>query len=259
MLRWFEHSQVFHPDRMMRAAGSDLGRPFQDVAFTASDGVELNGWFFPAKEGSSRANWAFLFCHGNAGNISSRLPMCAAMLETGAAVLVFDYRGYGLSAGKPSEEGTYRDAIAAFQWLHNHGFSGANIIAFGESLGGGIASEVAMRQPLGGLVLQSTFTSVPDLGAELFPALLVRLVSTIKYDTCRRLPLLKIPVLVMHSRADDLVPFDHAQRNFAGANEPKLFCELDGGHNDPLADRAKFIRGLDQFLSLLESTAAVKR
>jgi hypothetical protein len=243
----------------MRANGSELGRPFQDARFQTSDGLELHGWFFPAHANSPRARWALLYCHGNAGNISTRLGIYAAMLETGVSLFSFDYRGYGLSRGKPSEEGTYRDAIAAGQWLQHRGFAGENIIAFGESLGGGVASELALRLPLGGLVLQSTFTSVPELGAELFPWLPVRWLSRIKYDTIHRLPRLKIPVLIMHGATDDLIPFPHAQRNFAAANEPKLFCELDGTHNDALGDGRKFIGGLEQFLALLSSPGAPER
>lgn len=147
MLRWFEHSQVYHPDRVLTATGAELGRPFEDVRFKASDGVELNGWFFPASTNDSpRAQFALLLCHGNAGNISHRLDTCAALLATGASVFVFDYRGYGRSAGRPSEEGTYRDAQAAYQWLRQKGFAGTNIIAFGESLGGGVAAELAVRK-----------------------------------------------------------------------------------------------------------------
>src|ERR1035437_1336658 len=179
MLRWFEHSQVYHPDRVLTATGAELGRPFEDVRFKASDGVELNGWFFPAGTNSHRPRLAVLVCHGNAGNISHRLDTCAALLPTGVNVFVFDYRGYGRSQGRPSEEGTYRDAQAAYQWLRQKGFAGVNIIAFGESLGGGVAAELAARETVGGLVLQSTFTSIPDMGADLFPWLPVRWLGTI--------------------------------------------------------------------------------
>ena len=143
MLRWFEHSQVYHPDRVLTATGAELGRPFEDVLFKASDGVELHGWFFPAATNSPRAQLAVLVCHGNAGNIGHRLDTCAALLATGASVFVFDYRGYGRSQGWPSEEGTYRDAQAAYQWLQRRALPARNIIAFGESLGGGIAAELA--------------------------------------------------------------------------------------------------------------------
>ncbi len=253
MLRWFEHSQVFHPSRVMEATGAELSRPFEDVFFKASDGVQLNGWFFPASTNSHRPHLAVLVCHGNAGNISHRLDTCAALLATGVNVLVFDYRGYGRSEGRPSEEGTYRDAQAAYLWLRQKGFAGTNIIAFGESLGGGVAAELATRETVGGLVLQSTFTSIPEVGAELFPWLPVRWLSTIRYDTRSKLPRLHVSVLVMHSPADGLVRFHHAKDNFAVANEPKLFWELKGDHNNPLADPERFIAGVEKFLGMIEA------
>ncbi len=256
MLRYFEHSQVYHPERTLSASGAELGRPFQNVSFTASDGVELHGWFYPGDTNLPRARLAVLVCHGNAGNICHRLGLCQGLLAAGVSVFVFDYRGYGRSEGRPSEEGTYRDAQAARQWLADRGFPGGQVIAFGESLGGGVASELALREPLGGLVLQSTFTSIPDLGAELFPWLPVRWLATIRYDTRAKLPRIKVPVLVMHSRDDELVGFRHAQTNFAAANPPKLFCELKGTHNDPLGDRRQFLRGLEQFLPMVEGSAA---
>ena len=255
MLRWFEHSQVFHPDRVLTATGAELGRPFENISFKADDGVELNGWFFPAATNSPRAQFAVLLCHGNAGNIGHRLDTCAALLETGVNVFLFDYRGYGRSQGRPSEEGTYRDAQAAHQWLQRKGFSGRNIIAFGESLGGGIATELATRESLGGLVLQSTFTSIPDIGAELFPWLPVRWLGKIRYDTRSKLPRVHVPVLVMHSPADELVGFHHSQANFAAANEPKLLWELKGDHNDPLHEPKHFIAGMEKLLDLIEPSA----
>jgi uncharacterized protein len=251
MLRLFEHSQVYHPDRSLTATGAELGRPFEDVWFKTKDGLELNGWFFPATNKPAPSQLVVLVCHGNAGNIGHRLDMCQALLETGVSVFVFDYRGYGRSQGRPSEEGTYRDAQAAHQWLRQKGYDATSILVFGESLGGGVATGLAMREETGGLILQSTFTSTPDLGAELFPWLPVRWLASIHYDTCHKLPLLKVPVLVMHSRNDELIRFRHGQKNFAAANEPKLFWELRGEHNDPLADRKHFIAGLEKFLVLV--------
>jgi uncharacterized protein len=253
MLRWFEHSQVYHPDRVLTATGAELGRRFEDAVFKANDGVELNGWFFPANTNSPRARLVVLLCHGNAGNIGHRLDTCAALLATGVNVFVFDYRGYGKSRGRPSEEGTYLDAQAAYHWLCQRGFAGTNIISFGESLGGGIAAELAVREPVGGLVLQSTFTSISDIGADLFPWLPVRWLAKIRYDTHSKLPRLKFPVLVMHSRVDEIIPFRQGQRNFAAANEPKLFWELTGSHNEPLANRRHFIAGLERLLDMIEA------
>ncbi|MGA2661792.1 MAG: alpha/beta hydrolase [Verrucomicrobiota bacterium] len=252
MLRYFEYSQVYHPDRILGATGAELGRPFENVFFAAGDGVELNGWFFPGHTNSSRARLAVLICHGNAGNISHRLQLCQTLLATGVSVFLFDYRGYGRSRGRPSEEGTYRDAQAAHHWLQGKGFSGGRVIAFGESLGGGVASELALRERVGGLVLQSTFTSIPDVGSELFPWLPVRWLSTIKYDTLAKLPRLKAPLLVMHSRTDGLIGFHHGEKNFAAANPPKLFWELKGGHNDQLRDPGQFLPGIEKLLEIVE-------
>lgn len=253
VLRWFEHAQVYHPDRSMDAKPGDLQRPFEDVVLKTGDGLEINGWYFPAATNSPRAGRVFLVCHGNAGNISHRLHLCSALLSTGGGVFVFDYRGYGRSQGSPSEKGTARDAEAAYQWLRQKGCAATNIIAYGESLGGGVAAELAARQPLGGLILQSTFTSVPDIGAELFPWLPVKTIASIHYATKDKLPKLKIPVLVMHSPEDDIIPYHHGKTNFALANEPKLFCELSGGHNNSIEDRVRFVAGIDAFLRMVES------
>jgi len=254
MLRRFEHSQVYHPDRDMDATGAELKRPFENLFFKTRDGVELNAWYYPADATSPRKQWAVLVCHGNAGNISHRLGLYQALLKAGVNVFAFDYRGFGRSQGRPDEEGTYLDAQAGYQWLRQKGFPGKNIIAYGESLGGGVSSELGLREEIAGLVLQSTFTSIPDIGKELFPWLPVKLIGRIKYDTHGKLPRLKIPVLVMHSRTDDLIGFHHGERNFAVANEPKLFCEIQGEHNEPLTVQADFMEGIEKFLKLVEDS-----
>jgi len=250
MLRWFEHRQVYIPSALLEASGADLRRPFEDVYFETHDSVRLNGWFFPADQNSSRSHLVILLLHGNAGNICHRLDYCRIWLELGVNVFVFDYRGYGLSQGRPGEEGTYLDAQAAYQWLRQKGFPPSNVIALGKSLGGGIASELALREALGGLILQSTFTSIADLGAELFPWLPVRWMNSIKYDTRVKLPQIKIPLLVAHSRDDEVIGFHHGERNFAVANEPKMFLEILGNHTGTLeAGGARYLAGLEKFFA----------
>jgi fermentation-respiration switch protein FrsA (DUF1100 family) len=251
LFRWFEHTQVYQPFTRLEANGDVLGRPFEDVYF--QERPKLNGWFFPANTNSPRAHLAVLICHGNAGNISHRLDLYKLLLATGVNVFAFDYRGYGRSEGKPSEAGTYQDAQSAHSWLLARGFAGTNIIALGESLGGAVASELALRQPLGGLALQSAFTSILDIGTELFPWLPVRIIATIKYDTRSKLPEIKVPVLVMHGPSDSVIPFHHAERNFAAANEPKLFWKLEGDHNDPVTnERENYLKGFERFLAMVE-------
>lgn len=244
MIRWFEHRQVYAPSCDLEFTPL---QDYEDVSFKSSDGLKLHGWHFP---GSTRAQLAFLLFHGNGGNICHRLSYYDAWLELRVSVFSFDYRGYGQSQGTPSEAGTYLDGQAAYAWLQNErGFAPENIILLGKSLGGGIASEVALREKVGGLILQNTFSSIPDVGSDLFPFLPVRLMGSIRYDTVKKLPRIKVPVLVMHSRNDALIRFDHAERNYAAANEPKLFWEIHGSHNGTLeGDRAHYLKGLQTFL-----------
>ena len=247
MFRRFEHNMVYYPSRTLDVQPNQLGRPFEEVFIPVEGGEQIHAWYFPALPGP-----VVLVCHGNAGNISHRLELAQLLLEAGGSVLLFDYRGYGLSSGEPGEEQTYRDAQAAWRWLSQKGFAGTSIIAYGESLGGGVATELAEREVLGGLILQSTFTSIPDLGGELFPWMPIRLFGSIKYDTLHKLPRLKIPILIMHSREDKLIRYCHAERNFAAANQPKYFCEINGGHNDALfASRPKFLVAIKEFLRSL--------
>ena len=243
MIRWFEHRQVYAPSCDIEF--SPEGK-YEDIQLKASDGVKLHGWFFP---GSRREHVAFLIFHGNAGNICHRLHFYETWLELGVSVFAFDYRGYGQSEGTPSEDGTYLDGQAAYAWLRKRGFAPEDIILLGKSLGGGIASEVALREKVGGLILQNTFSSIPDVGSELFPFLPVRLIGSIRYETVKKLPRIHVPVMVMHSRGDDFIRFSHAERNFAAANDPKMLWEIHGSHNGTIeAGRAHYLKGLQTFL-----------
>ncbi len=250
-LRWFEQRTVYQPTTRLDATGDELGFPREDVWLVTSDRVKLHAWYYPEKRGGTKR--VFLVCHGNGGNISHRMEWYDVLLREGAGVFAFDYRGYGRSGGKPSEQGTYADAEAAYDWLIDRGYRAGQIVALGESLGGGVASELALRRPVAGLVLQSTFTSAGDLGAELFPWLPVRTLGRIKYDTRAKLPGITVPVLILHSPEDTTIPLHHGRRNFEVANEPKRFHELRGDHNDALfTDRDAFVTGIREFVELLE-------
>lgn len=249
MIRWFEHRQIYKPKRKLEATGRELDRPFEEVWLKTPDGVRLHGWFFPADKSSPHAHQVLLLCHGNAGNIGHRLHWAKAWLDLGLNVLLFDYRGYGRSEGRVHEAGTYLDAHSAWQWLRNKGFPAENIVVLGKSLGGGIASELALREPVGALILQSTFTSIPDIGSELFRWLPVRKLHSIQYDTVKRLPRIKSPVLVAHGRNDDLIGFHHAEKNFKAATSPKMLLEIAGDHVSTIEDgREEYINGLREFL-----------
>jgi alpha-beta hydrolase superfamily lysophospholipase len=201
------------------------------------DGERLHGWLaLPRpRPGAPAAKPAgvVLLCHGNAGNIELRLPLAEAFAEMNFATLLFDYRGYGASTGKPTEEGTYRDAEAAFDRLAGEkGFAPGRIVAFGESLGGAVAIELGLRRKLGAVVVEDTFTSMADIGAGLYPWLPVRLLVRARYDSITKIGQLEAPVLVIHSPEDDLVPFAHGEKLFAAAREPKKFLATGGRHED---------------------------
>jgi len=256
LLRRFEYRQVYHPSREWKAAGTDLARPFEDVYFKASDGVRLNAWYFPADAGSPRSRLVMLVCHGNGGNVSYRLEFCRMLLQTGVNVLVLDYRGYGHSEGHCDEEGTYADALAAYQWLRQRGFAARNIIALGKSLGGAVACELALRAELGGLIMESAFTSIAAMGEERFPWLPVRWLHRIKYDNLAKLPRVRVPLMIMHSRGDTVIRFQHGEKNFAAAHEPKIFWETTGNHDHSVAsDYDRCREGIEKFLRSLENAA----
>ncbi len=236
-------------DRDYRATPADIGLPFSPLKLTATDGEILDGWFVPA--GTKRGTRGLvIFFHGNAGNIAHRLDYLRMFHDLGLATLIIDYRGYGLSSGRPSEEGTYLDANAA--WRHSTqvlGFPAERIVLFGESLGGGVAAHLAVEHRPAALVLASTFTSVPDMGAELYPFLPIRLLARIRYDSLGRLSQINCPLLVIHSRNDDIIPFVHGRRLFDAARPPKQFLEIEGGHNEGFVfAREHWVKQLDAFL-----------
>jgi len=244
-----QSSLVFLPemDRNYRASPASVGLPFTALKLATTDGQTLDGWFVPA---SREARGLVIFFHGNAGNIAHRLDYLRMFHDLGLATLIIDYRGYGQSSGRPSEQGTYLDADAA--WLHatqTLGFPADRIVLFGESLGGGVAARLATKQRPAALVLASTFTSVPDMGADLYPLLPIRLLAHIRYDSLARLAEIACPLLVIHSRNDDIIPFAHGRRLFEAARPPKQFLEIEGGHNEGFVfAREDWIRQLDAFL-----------
>lgn len=247
MLYALQSRMLYFPSREMAGTPADLGMEYEDLRLTTADGVRLQAWYVPAPA----ARGHVLFFHGNGGNLSHRLHSLGDLHAAGYSVLILSYRGYGLSEGRPSEEGTYRDAQSA--WAHlveERGVAPGSIALFGRSLGGAVAAWLASRTAPGALVLESTFTSVPDLAAELYPFLPVRLVSRFDYDTASLLPRVRAPVLVVHGGEDEIVGFSHGERLFALANEPKEFLELEGGHNEGfLMTGERYRAGIAGFLS----------
>ena len=238
---------VFMPFRAVDVTPDDVGLPYKPVRFEAEDGVKLLGWFVPAKD----ARATVLFCHGNAGNISHRLDSLRLFHALRLNTFIFDYRGYGESEGHPSEDGTYRDAAAAWHYLlDQEKIPPDKIVVFGRSLGGAVAAWLASQYTPKALILESSFTSVPDMGAKLYPFLPIRLLARIRYPTLQRLAQVHCPVLVVHSPEDDIVPFSHGQQLFEAANEPKELLKIQGTHNEGFFSSGElYSHGLDLFIS----------
>lgn len=218
---------VYHPYKNITLTPADLGYEFEDLEINTEDGFRLHGWFVPVEN----ADLTVLYFHGNAGNISGRLETIQLLHQLGLNVLIFDYRGYGRSEGKPTEEGTYRDATAVWNYLANHkNIAADNIVIMGRSLGGSIAAWLAGRQEPAAAILESTFTSAADLGSEIYPWLPVRWLISFEYETQEYIQQIQAPIFMAHSPDDNVVPFNHGKTLFNMAGEPKQFLELQGSH-----------------------------
>lgn len=235
------------PSRDITATPEDIRLSYEPVAIVTEDRIKLDGWFIPAQD----ARGVLLFFHGNAGNISHRLDSLKIFNDLRLSVLIFDYRGYGRSEGRPSEQGTYRDAEAAWRYLtEQRHVPPHDIVFFGRSLGAAVATHLASRHAPKALILESAFTSVPDFAAELYPFLPARWLARFRYNTEDYLRSVDCPVLVVHGRDDEIIPYAHGERLFAAAREPKRFLEIWGGHNEGfLLSGQHYVKGLDAFLT----------
>ena len=235
------------PSRAIGPGPDSIGLAYDGVGLVTEDDVRLDAWFVPAP----RSRGVVLFFHGNAGNISHRLDSLKIFHDLQLSTLIFDYRGYGRSQGAVSEQGTYRDADAAWRYLtEERRIPASQIILFGRSLGGAVAAHLATRKGAAGLIIESGFVSVPDLAAKLYPWLPARWMARFKYATGDYLTDTSLPVLIVHSRDDEIIPFTQGQALFALAGEPKSFLQLQGDHNAGfLISGQHYRRGLDEFIT----------
>ena len=248
-----EDSFVYFPREGLRNADS-INIGIETIRFHSVDGVELVGWIVPAHNDSSRI-W-FLYLHGNGGNISSRgyVDHYKAYQAMGVNTFVVDYRGYGMSRGRPSEQGLYNDAQAAFRYLTDDRYVPShNIIIFGYSLGSAVAVDLASKVDAGGLILEGAFTSLPSVGQQRYRILPVDWIMSNRFDSFAKIMLVSEPKLFLHAVRDEVIPYEQGRALFARAREPKQFIETGGGHNTAhTEDSTTFYRGIAQFLEGLE-------
>jgi fermentation-respiration switch protein FrsA (DUF1100 family) len=230
MIHALLNSLLFFPSRAIEQTPAQAGLSYRELAFETDDGERLYAWLLDAR---SERIGHLLICHGNGGNVGDRVHFAALLTAAGFDVLLFDYRGYGHSSGRPSEQGTYRDARAALACLLDRpGMDASRMLYLGESLGSAVAVDLALAHPPAGLVLVSAFTSVREMGRLHYPFIPTALVPD-AYPTLRRIPDLGAPLLVLHGEGDAVVPLSHAMSLFEAAPEPKRIRTFPGvGHDD---------------------------
>lgn len=237
---------VYFPVKEIIADPGSIGLDFRDIYFWSGQDVKLHGWFVPC----TKSDKTILVFHGNGGNISHRLQLIRVLHSVGLSVFIIDYRGYGHSLGKPTEEGTYTDGMAAMDYLiNNQGLKKEDIIVYGRSLGGPIAARVAAGcHPLA-LVLDSTFTSIKEFAAQLHPGLPVRKFFKFNYPTIKWVAEVRCPVLLFHSQQDGYIPYSHARELFKNIKTEKQLVTIKGGHSDGyMVSEGKYRESLVKFI-----------
>ena len=244
----FENSLIFFPSVYPDGFWNPPGLKFEDAWFESADGTKLHGWYVAHEK--PRA--VVLFAHGNAGNLSHRWQIVGEMVwRLGVSVMIFDYRGYGRSEGQPDEVGVLADARAARAWLaHRAGIDESQIVLFGESIGGAVMVDLAGRDGARALVLENTFSSLPEVASFHYRWLPAKLLMRTRLDSATTIGNYHRPLLQFHGDADTIIPIDLGRRLFTAANEPKQFVVIPGGdHND--AQTPGFFRAFDAFLGKL--------
>ncbi len=227
----------------------------ENIFFTAADGTKLHGWFFR----QTQAAKTILFHHGNAANLTSRLGLIQLQLRAGASVFIYDYRGFGRSEGKPDIHGICADGCAAFDYLVNQsGIPTCEIINYGESLGAAVACQVSVVRMSGGLILQSSFSSLQRIGKEVLPWLLIYPPSLFPLPAMDNISIVRgahPPLLILHGSKDTVILCRHSRELSSQASPPYTFVELpEANHNDlPIVEPERYLIALQQFLLSLES------
>ncbi len=244
-VRYLENRSVFYPTRPLFATPAELGLPFEDVYIQAEENIKIHGWLIK----SPLAQSTLIFFHGNAGNIGDRLGKIELFYRMGLNILIIDYRGYGKSEGYPTENGVYKDAVAAYDYLRERDdMKGQKIVGYGASLGGAIAVDLAIKRTLTCLIVDSTFSSAVDIAKRIYPFVPSFLIRT-KLDSVTKIREMTIPKLFIHSVDDRTIPIALGRKLYDAAPGPKEFIEIKGDHNDGhLYDEDKIRKGIKKFL-----------
>jgi fermentation-respiration switch protein FrsA (DUF1100 family) len=244
----FENRLIYFPSTAAQAWGEKPDARTVDVHVVSADGTKLHGWWLPPTKPEAGG---LMYCHGNGGNLSGLGQFSLRIQDAlnGCGVLVFDYPGYGMSEGSPSETGCIAAADAFWKFLTTEQkIDGSRIVLVGDSLGGGVATDLASRVKPRALVLVRTFTTLPEVAKDRYPFLPVKMLMRTQFASAAKLERVQAPVFIAHGTADTLVRPRHAEGLFAAAKEPKTLYWMDGAdHNDSLTPG--FLEALKSFLN----------
>ena len=221
----FQRSLLYHPAEN-NYSNDQLSISVEKVKIVTQDNIELLSWYHNKNINNYKT---ILFLHGNAGSLKNRIHKINHFKDVNVNFLLLAWRGFSGNDGKPTEEGLYEDARSAINWLKSKGIKENNIIIYGESLGTGVAIEIAQKKNFSGIILESPFTSMIDAAKDKYPYLPVRLILKDKYESNKKIKNIKSPILIMHGKVDNIVPFSMGKRMYEIANEPKnsYFSEYD--------------------------------
>ncbi len=244
----FQRSLQYFPSTDARDAAERTGGLMQTVTYRTEDGLEIAGWFHPPRDGLP----TLVRFHGNGGQHGDRAGAMQPYMARGYGVLLAGYRGYGGNPGKPTEDGLYADGRAALAWLAGQGIEAGSVVLYGESLGTGVAVQMATEHAVAGLVLEAPFTSAVDVGQAVYRWLPVRLLMWDRFDNASKIGRIAAPLLLMHGDADRVIPIHFGRRLFEAANEPKTALFVPGGGHSDL----DFYGISEQVLTFLDTLSA---
>lgn len=242
----FQEKFVFAPNKILSSTPESLGLEYEDLYLKSLDGITINAWFIPFKN----ADYTILLSHGNAGNISGEIDVIKFSQELKMNILLYDYRGYGNSQGQMSEKGSYKDLITAYNYLiKDKKVNNKNIIIYGRSLGGAVSIGANREIQPAAYIIDSTFTSIIEMGKQKYPFLPIGYLSRIYYDNLTKIKEISEPILIIHSKEDEVIPYEFAKKLYSNANSPKEFLDIMGLHyygfyNNEL----KYKQGIRNFL-----------
>ena len=228
----FQRSFLYLPDTASLDATAAISRfGIEPITLTTSDGLSLRSWWHPGDNFHSRP--VVMILHGNAGHAGYRFPKFAALMEAGFNVLFLEYRGYGGNPGNPTESGLKQDTAAAIRYLGDQGFSTAQVVLYGESLGSGLAIDQASNKRFAAVVLEAPYTSIADVAQDHYWFLPARWLTRDRFDSLSKIKQINAPLLILHGNKDQVIDPEHGRRMFAAASEPKTAVFVPGaGHND---------------------------